>query len=86
MSNKRTLKKEINYLVFDVIDECIYIQEMNESKVAPSEKIIEEAIEYCNQALSDMNAGKNKADFRKVANDLDIKTEYFFEKLNALNQ
>lgn len=86
MSNKRTLKKEINYLVFDVIDECIYIQEMNESKVEPSEKIIEEAIEYCNQALSAMNAGKNKADFRKVANDLDIKTEYFFEKLNALNQ
>jgi hypothetical protein len=32
MANKRTLKRNINAMIVDVIDECIYIQDTQPSK------------------------------------------------------
>lgn len=86
MANKRTLKKDINFLVFDVIDECIYIQERDENKLDESEKLIEQAIDFYNKSLSDINKGKTKQDFRNVVAELNEKTDFFFNQLNVLNQ
>ena len=85
MANKRTLKKSINTLVFDVIDECIYIQEIHPEKNDASEKLINNAVDYFNDALAKMNASKSKADFRKVAQELDEKAALFVDELNSLN-
>jgi hypothetical protein len=85
MANKRNLKKNINSLVFDVIDECIYIQEINPEKFDACEKLIDQAVNYYNDALSKINAAKVKIDFRAVATDLDNHAEKFIEDLNNLN-
>jgi hypothetical protein len=85
MANKRTLKKSINSLVFDVIDECIYIQEVKPEKFEASEQLIDKAVNYYNNALSKMYASKSKADFRQVAADLDENAAAFVDELNSLN-
>lgn len=85
MANKRTLKKSINSLVFDVIDECIYIQEVHPEKFEASEQLIDKAVNYYNDALAKMSASKTKADFRQVAADLDENAMAFVDELNSLN-
>jgi hypothetical protein len=85
MANKRDLKKSINSLVFDVIDECIYIQEINPGRFDACEKLIDEAVNYYNDALSKMNSAKTKAEFRNVAIELEDHAEKFIESLNSLN-
>jgi len=85
MANKRTLKKEINVMVFDVIDECLYIQEMNEDKFEQTEAVIEEAIAFYNESLEAMNQGKVKEDFRKIIGKVEEKYLHFTDQLNTLN-
>ncbi len=85
MANKRILKKEINVMVFDVIDECLYIQEINEDKFEATEAVIEEAISFYNASLEAMNKGKAKADFRNIVASVEEKSIYFTDKLNTLN-
>lgn len=85
MANKRDLKKSINSLVFDVIDESIYIQEIKPEKFEACEKLIDEAVNYYNNALSKMNSAKAKSEFRSIAIELEESAENFIEGLNALN-
>jgi hypothetical protein len=86
MANKRMLKKQINAMIIDVIDECIYVQEVNDDKAEAAEGLIEEVISTYNQLLSRMNSGKTKADFKGIVTDFDQKSEMLLEKLNTLNQ
>jgi hypothetical protein len=86
MANKRTLKKQINAMIIDVIDECIYVQEVNDGKAEAAEGLIEEVISTYNQLLSRMNSGKTKADFKAIVTDFDQKSEMLLERLNTLNQ
>ncbi|MFM7683283.1 MAG: hypothetical protein ACKO7P_11120 [Bacteroidota bacterium] len=85
MANKRDLKKSINSLVFAVIDECIYIQELNPDKFESCEKLIDDAVNFYNNALSKMNSAKTKSEFRAIAIELDENAENFIESLNTLN-
>jgi hypothetical protein len=85
MANKRQLKKNINSLVFDVIDECFYIQELNPNKMDASEALINEAADYYNQLASQIHLAKNKSDYREIVASLDKKADYFVDKMNALN-
>ena len=85
MANKRTLKKQINAMIIDVIDECIYVQEVNDDKAEAAEGLIEEVISTYNELLSRMNSGKTKADFKAIVTDFDQKSEMLLDKLNALN-
>lgn len=85
MANKRTLKKQINAVISDVIDECIYIQETQKNKAQPAEKLIDEAVAFYNDLIARVHAGKNKVDFDSIWNDLNDKAEVFLENLNALS-
>jgi uncharacterized protein YukE len=85
MANKRTLKKQINAMVFDVIDECLYLQETQEEKAQKAEQLIEEVVSSYNDLISRINTGKCKADFNAVWNDFNDRSEGFSEKLNALS-
>ena len=40
MSNKRILKRNINEMVFDVVEECFHHQMLDESKAPATEKLI----------------------------------------------
>ncbi len=72
-------------MIIDVIDECIYVQEVNGDKAEEAEGLIEEVISTYNELLSRMNSGKTKADFKAIVSDFDQKSEMLLEKLNALN-
>lgn len=86
MANKRILKKQINAMVIDVIDECIYVQEVNESKTDAAELLIEEVISFYNNQISEINKAKNKKDFRSIVTDFEEKSDVYLDKLNNLNK
>ncbi len=85
MANKRQLKKNINTAIFDVIDECIYIQETRPEKFDATEALINEAIDAYNQLMSGINTAKKKADFQEVIATFEEKADDFVDKLNGLN-
>jgi hypothetical protein len=86
MANKRDLKKQINAMIVDVIDECIYIQETKEKKSDAAEALIEEVIAVYNDLLERINRAKNKGDFKSIIQDFEEKSDTFLDKLNSLNQ
>ena len=86
MANKRQLKKQINAMVIDVIDECIYIQEINSNKSEAAELLIEEVIATYNSLISRVSKAKNKTDFRPIIKDFEEKSDLYLDKLNSLNK
>ena len=85
MANKRQLKKQINAMVIDVIDECIYIQEINSIQSEAAELLIEEVIATYNSLISRVSKAKNKTDFRPIIKDFEEKSDLYLDKLNSLN-
>ena len=88
MANKRILKKDINYVLGDII-EAVYVWEYsNPTKDAKGgEKIIDEAIAVFDELIGKVNA-KNvenkKAHFKAINQDLETKGLALIEKINKL--
>lgn len=88
MANIRNLKKDINYVLGDII-EAVYIWEtLNpENDRAESEAIIDDAIATFDDLIEKVNA-KNvdhqKAHFKSIKNELEAKGKAMIEKLNSL--
>lgn len=88
MSSVRNLKKDINFVLGDII-EAVYIYEMTTSG-KPSDKtnaIIDEAIASFDALIAKVNA-KNitdkKAHFKQINADLEQTANQLVEKINAL--
>lgn len=88
MANVRNLKKDINFVLGDII-EAVYINELAVG-AAPSEKgeaIVTEAIAAFDALIKDVNA-KNvenkKAHFKQINQKLEETANQLVEKLNAL--
>lgn len=87
MASKKDLKKKINrFIIEDVIDECIYMEENNPSLENECDKIIDEAVDFYNDMMSRIGKSKVKKDFGKIMSDFDSKVEYFINSLNKLNE
>ncbi len=84
MANKRSLKKAVNEMVFDVVEECFIQQMTDPSKKEKAEALIEEAADFQDDILSRINQAKDKADFKGIVKDVQEKAEDFVKKLNAL--
>jgi hypothetical protein len=92
MSNRRELKRNINGLLGDVIEECYESLLNNEGKnEAEVEAIVDEAVDLADDLISKTNAAKKlknrkevKAHFSAVKEELGDKVIGFIEKLNAL--
>ena len=85
MSNKRILKRNINEMVFDVVEECFHHQMLDESKAPATEKLITEAASFQDVILGRMHKAKGKAEFRAIFLEVEGKTGYFIDALNTLN-
>ena len=88
MANVRNLKKDINYVLGDII-EAVYIWEYaNADKdTKKSEAIIDEAISAFDELIEKVNAknvDNQKAHFKGIAKDLEAKGKVLIEKVNAL--
>ena len=93
MAKKRNLKKDINYLSYDIISECFtynyFFPEKNEDKI---KEIIAETVKMRNEFIKRVNHidGKDnkkltKQHFQKLYKDLFAKAETLVKDLNNLN-
>lgn len=88
MANVRDLKKDINYVLGDII-EAVYVWEYSntDKDSKKSEAIIDEAIETFDELIAKVNA-KNvenpKAHFNDIKNELEAKGKALIEKINKL--
>ncbi len=88
MANKRDLKKDINYVLGDIIEE-VYIWEANnpDKDKKPGEAIIDDAIETFDTLMtrvSDRKVENASKHFKEIRQDLETKAITLIEKVNAL--
>jgi hypothetical protein len=92
MSNRRELKRNINGLLGDVIEECYESLLNNEGKNEKEvEAIVDEAVDLADHLITKANAAKKlksraeiKKHFSGIKEELGDKVIGFVEKLNAL--
>ncbi|WP_370476770.1 hypothetical protein [Tamlana flava] len=88
MANVRDLKKDINYVLGDII-EAVYVWEYSntDKDTKKSEAIIDEAIETFDELIAKVNA-KNvenpKGHFNAIKDELEEKGKALIEKINNL--
>ena len=88
MANKRDLKKDINYVLGDII-EAVYVWEYNntDKDTKKSEAIIDEAIETFDTLIAKVNdrsVEDKKAHFKAINQELESKGRELIEKINKL--
>ncbi|MCL6296503.1 hypothetical protein [Jejuia spongiicola] len=88
MANVRNLKKDINYVLGDIIGVVCSWQNANEDKDAKkSEAIIDEAIETFDALIAKVNARdveNPKTHFKAINAELEEKGRALIEKINKL--
>ena len=84
MASKRSIKRDVNNMVFDVVDECFMAMILKDGNEAAAEKLIDEAADFQDDMLARINSAKNKADFRSIRESLEKGAIDFVEKLNKL--
>jgi hypothetical protein len=89
MANVRDLKKDINYVLGDII-EAVYVWEYTntDNDTKKGEEIIDEAIEAFDDLISKVNdksVENKKAHFKSIKNDLENKGRALIDKINKLN-
>lgn len=85
MSSKRNLKKYVNNMVFDLVDECFHIQESDPKKEKKTEALFDKVADFQDEILQEIHAAKTKKDYNPIVakiNDMQVK---FTEELNGLN-
>lgn len=92
MANRREIKRNINGLLGDVIEECYSSLLNNEGKnEAQVEALIDECIDLADELIAKVNAGKNlksraevKKMYAEVKEKLGDNVISYIEKLNSL--
>jgi len=88
MANVRDLKKDINYVLGDII-EAVYVWEYanTDKDTKKSEAIIDEAIDTFDELIAkvnDRNVEDKKAHFKGISAELEKKGRSLIEKINKL--
>lgn len=84
MANKRQIKKIVNSVIIDIVEESFSVQLFNESKVEASNKIIDAAANLQDDLLSKINQAKSKSDFKSIYADFESKTDELYDQVNKL--
>jgi flagellar motor protein MotB len=63
MASKKSIKKDVNNMVYDIVDESFMAMMMNDKNTANAEKLIDEAAEFQDAMLDKINRAKGKADY-----------------------
>jgi hypothetical protein len=93
MASVRELKKDIDYLIFEVISDCFVFSNVHpEDKSDELSTIISDAVEFRNDLIARVNNpdGKDnpkivKAYYNSVSKDLLSGVDKLFERLSALS-
>lgn len=87
MANVRDLKKDINYVLGDIIEEVyVWEYENTDKDTKKSEAIIDEAIATFDELIAKVNANSDnpKAHFKAIKQELEDKGNALLEKLKKL--
>ncbi|MCH2195399.1 hypothetical protein [Kordia sp.] len=88
MSNKRDLKKDLNYVFGDIIDAALIWQMANpDADVTKSEEIIDESIKSFDELIAEANkrgVENAKAHFKGIRQSLEAKATELVTKINSL--
>jgi hypothetical protein len=84
MASKRVLKKNLYYMVADVVDECYNVSLYNPAKTAAAEQVIDEAVQFHNEVLTSIHQGKTKKDFPAIVTKIEDAAVDFIHKINGL--
>ena len=84
MASKRDFKKDLNRMVFDVVEECFSIQLYNASKTQVTNELIEEVINFRNDMTEKIHKAKTNKDFPAIKKVAEEAAEDFVLKLNNL--
>lgn len=85
MASKRYIKRNVNNLVFDVVEECFTMQLFNPELTEKADKIIDQAADFQDRMLEKINAARTKADFRPIQAEIEKGAIDFIQQLNGLN-
>ena len=66
MANKRTFKKNLNDMVFDIVEECFYLQMVDDSKTKKTESLIDETAAFQDEVLGKISRSKTKKEFTEM--------------------
>lgn len=88
MASIKNLKKDINYTLGDIIEECYIADMLNpQNDSTKTEAIIDEAIETFDVLIAKLNT-KNvenkKAHYKSISVELEAKANELVEKINKL--
>lgn len=84
MGSKRTIKKQLNGMIIDVVDECFSLQLYKPEKAEVTDALIDETLDYRDDVLTRIHQAKSKKDFPAILENMEQKAVYFVEKLNGL--
>lgn len=88
MASIKNLKKDINYTLGDIIEEC-YVWELLNPKddTSKSEAIINDAISMFDELLDKVhakNVDNKKSHYRAISQELELKAKELIERVNNL--
>ncbi len=88
MASKRLLKRDVNYVMGDII-EAAYIHQLADPKQDPkkTEEIVDEAIVAFDELIAKINkknVENKKQHFKGIEKDLETKANALVEKINKL--
>ena len=88
MASIKNLKKDINNVLSEIIEECYICQLTNDDKIsAKADKVIDEAIEVFDDLIVKLNlknVDNKKKHFQSVITDLESKTAKLMTKLDKM--
>ncbi|WP_298520018.1 hypothetical protein [uncultured Kordia sp.] len=88
MSNKRDLKKDLNYVFGDIIDAALLWQMANpDADATKSEEIIDESIKGFDELIAETNkrgVENVKTHFKGIRQSLETKATELVTKINSL--
>ena len=87
MASIKNLKKNINYVLGDVIEYALDVSILKDVPPVKGDAIIDEAIETFDNLVSKVNKKKvesKKAHFRAINQELEEKAKGLIEKINSL--
>ena len=84
MANIRGLKKNINGMIYDVVDECYSVQLFNDSKTAESDAFIDDAADFQEEIMSEIKRAENRKDFKSIEDKVQKTREDWTIRLNKM--
>jgi len=84
MANVRDLKKRINGMIYDVVDECYSVQLYNQAKKEVTDKFIDEAADFQEEIMGAIKKAKNKKDYKEIVKRVEEVEADWITRLNKL--